>query len=87
MKKQFKVYGMMCTACASHVEHAVLALPFVSSASVSLLTSSLSVEFEGDEEEIFAAVKKAGYRACAIAEGEIAAISTEKNAYMARSAL
>ena len=81
MKKQFKVYGMMCTACASHVEHAVLSLPFVSSASVSLLTSSLCVEFDGNEEEIFAAVKKAGYRACAIAEGEIAAVSTEEKTH------
>ncbi len=79
MKKNYKVYGMMCTACASHVEHAVLALPFVSSASVSLLTSRLTVEFDGDEEEIFSAVKKAGYRAAKVAEGEIStAINEEK---------
>jgi Cu2+-exporting ATPase len=76
MKKSYKVYGMMCTACVLHVEHAVLALPFVTSASVSLLTSGMTVEFDGDEEAILAAVKKAGYRAVPIAENEIATVDT-----------
>ena len=74
MKRSYKVYGMMCTACVLHVEHAVLALPFVTSASVSLLTSGMTVEFDGDEQEILAAVKKAGYRAVPIAENEIATV-------------
>lgn len=70
MKKSYKVYGMMCTACVSHVEHAVSALSFVSSAGVSLLTSSMTVEFDGDENEILTAVKKAGYRAVPMEEGK-----------------
>ncbi|MBP3591261.1 MAG: heavy metal translocating P-type ATPase [Clostridia bacterium] len=69
MKKSYKVYGMMCTACVSHVEHAVSALSFVSSVGVSLLTSSMTVEFEGDESDILTAVKKAGYRAVPMEEG------------------
>lgn len=69
MKKSYKVYGMMCTACSAHVEHAVGALPFVTSVAVSLLTSGMTVEFDGDEQEILAAVKKAGYRAIPMADG------------------
>ena len=70
MKKSYKVYGMMCSACSAHVEHAVSALPFVSSASVSLLTSSMTVIFDGDEAEILSAVQKAGYRAAPMEEGK-----------------
>ena len=83
MKKSYKVYGMMCSACSAHVEHAVSALPFVSSASVSLLTASMTVTFEGDEEEITAAVKKAGYRAVPMEEGEAVTLETsEKTAIL-----
>ena len=78
MKKNYKVYGMMCSACSAHVEHAVSALPFVSSASVSLLTASMTVTFEGDEEEILAAVKKAGYRAVPMEEGQSITIEAEE---------
>lgn len=70
MKKDFKIYGMMCAACAAHVEHAVSMLPSVSFASVSLLTAKMSVEFEGEVAEILAAVKRAGYRAKEIEAGE-----------------
>lgn len=80
MKKNFKVMGMMCTACASHVEHAVSVLPFVKTVSVSLLTGGMTVEYEGDEEEILAAVKKAGYRAVPIKEGETVTLGTEEKA-------
>ena len=76
MKKSYKVYGMMCTACVSHVEHAVSALSFVSSVGVSLLTSSMTVEFEGDESDILTAVKKAGYRAVPMEEGTAVTIQT-----------
>ncbi len=83
MKKSYKIYGMVCTACSAHVEHAVSALSFVSSVSVSLLTSSMTVEFEGDEEKIFSAVKKAGYRAVAIEEGKAATLeASEKTALL-----
>jgi Cu2+-exporting ATPase len=78
MKKSYKVYGMMCTACSAHVEHAVSSLPFVSDAQVSLLTSSMTVTFEGDEEEILSAVKKAGYRAVPMEEGQSITIEAEE---------
>ncbi len=76
MKKNFKVYGMMCAACAAHVEHAVSSLPSVSSVSVSLLTATMTVDSAGEAEEILAAVKRAGYRAAEITEGEKASLES-----------
>lgn len=61
---------MMCSACASHVENAVKALRGVKSAEVSLLTSSMTAEYECTPEEITEAVRRAGYRAELIPEGE-----------------
>ncbi len=78
MKKSYKVYGMMCTACSAHVEHAVSSLPFVSSVGVSFLTSSMTVDFEGDEEEILSAVKRAGYRAAPMEEGKGVTLETSE---------
>ena len=46
MKKKFKVTGMMCTACSVHVENAVRGLIGVKSAEVSLLLSSMTVEYD-----------------------------------------
>lgn len=64
MKKNFKVFGMMCAACAAHVEHAVAAVDGVQSVAVSLLTNSMQVELtEGVEDAILRAVKHAGYSA------------------------
>ena len=76
MKKNYKVYGMMCTACAAHVEHAVSALPFVACAAVSLLTGSMTVDFDGEEADILAAVKKAGYRAVPMEAGKSVTLET-----------
>ena len=70
---------MMCAACVSHVEKAVMQLNGVSECNVSLLTSSMSVRFNEtvlSEKDIISAVKKAGYKA-AVAE-ETATASTEK---------
>lgn len=75
--QKFKVYGMMCAACTAHVENAVKAINSVTSVSVSLLTSSMMVEGEADEESIINAVKRAGYRAEAMAEGEGIALTEQ----------
>ncbi len=61
--KQFNVTGMSCAACQARVEKAVLQVPGVDSCSVSLLTNSMGVEGEADENKIIEAVENAGYGA------------------------
>ena len=67
MKKQkFEITGMTCSACSAHVEKAVNQLPGIKTAAVSLMTNSMSAEYdEGQlsEQDIIAAVEKAGYGA------------------------
>ncbi len=66
MKQRFKVSGMTCSACSAHVEKAVNALECVKTASVSLLTNSMQVEYQEGQEnaaEVIRAVEKAGYGA------------------------
>ena len=64
--QHFSVTGMTCSACSAHVEKAVRAVPGVDTASVSLLTNSMTVQYDpaqtGDD-AICAAVQKAGYGA------------------------
>ncbi len=60
--KQFDVRGMHCAACSARVEKAVNTVPGVEACAVSLLTNSMGVE-GGKEQDIIAAVKKAGYDA------------------------
>lgn len=53
---------MTCSACSAHVEKAVNKLSGVKSVSVSLLSNSMQVEYDGiSEDEICAAVVRAGY--------------------------
>lgn len=69
---------MMCAACASHVENAVRALEGVESVAVSLLTNSMSVDFDPNRltpDSIEHAVHAAGYRAEAMAQGERAELT------------
>lgn len=64
MKKNFNVEGMSCSACSNAVEKAVRSITGVTFVNVSLLSKSMSVEFDESmvsEEQIFSAVKKAGY--------------------------
>lgn len=63
--KKFDVTGMTCAACQAHVEKSVKAVPGVKSVSVSLLTNSMTVDFEAPatEEAIVRAVEKGGYGA------------------------
>lgn len=61
--EQYTVTGMSCAACSARVEKAVNAVPGVESCSVSLLTNSMGVEGTASQQEIIAAVEKAGYGA------------------------
>mgnify|MGYP002606175576 CR=1 FL=1 len=63
MMKKFNVTGMSCAACSSRVEKAVSKVEGVQSCSVSLLTNSMGVEGSASDENIIAAVEKAGYGA------------------------
>ena len=65
MKREFRVRGMSCASCAAHVENAVRGVDGVSSVVVSLLTDSMTVEFDApaDESRIISAVTRAGYGA------------------------
>ncbi len=66
MKQRFDVLGMTCSACSAHVEKAVNKLDGVNKVSVSLLTNSMTVDFDGKTtsvQAIIAAVEKSGYGA------------------------
>ncbi len=66
MKKRFKVTGMTCSACSAHVEKAVSKTEGVRKAAVSLMTNSMTVEYDENTvsaEDIIRAVKDAGYGA------------------------
>ena len=61
--EEYKVTGMSCAACSNHVEKAVAKVPGVENVAVSLLTNSMTVEGSAQEQDIIAAVEKAGYGA------------------------
>ncbi len=66
MKQKFLVTGMSCASCSAHVEKAVSKVPGVISVSVSLLTNSMTVDFDQQKtapEAIIQAVQQAGYGA------------------------
>lgn len=66
MKKKYKIDGMTCSACQSHVEHAVNKLEGIEYCHVNLLANSMDVTFNESQlsdEEIKNAVVKAGYQA------------------------
>ena len=63
--KQYHVTGMTCAACAARVEKAVGRVDGVTACSVSLLTNSMGVEGSVSDQDIIAAVEKAGYGATA----------------------
>ena len=62
-KKKFVITGMTCSACSAHVENSVKKLPGTDKVSVNLLTSTLTLEYDGEDEKIVEAVQKAGYGA------------------------
>ena len=61
--RSYNVSGMSCAACSARVEKAVSSLDGVDSCSVNLLTNSMTVEGKASDENIIAAVEKAGYGA------------------------
>ena len=61
--KQYIVSGMTCASCQNHVEKAVKNVEGVTSATVSLLTNTLTVEGSPDDCAILSAVAEAGYEA------------------------
>jgi Cu2+-exporting ATPase len=66
MKREFKVEGMSCGHCRSHVERALGSVAGVTSATVTLTPPEAVVEFSGPVETMVAGLKKAvadaGYR-------------------------
>ena len=66
MKEKFSVGGMTCSACSAHVEKSVKKLDGVENVAVSLLTNSMTVEYDKtkvNSENIINAVVSAGYSA------------------------
>ena len=66
MKQRFDVTGMTCSACSAHVEKAVSALPGMRQAAVSLLSNSMTAEFDEtvlSADDIIKAVVQSGYGA------------------------
>ena len=65
MNQKFSVTGMTCAACSAHVEKAVKSVAGVKNVSVSLLTHSMTVEFDAPAtaEGICTAVQNGGYGA------------------------
>ncbi len=66
MKQKFNVTGMSCSACAAAVEKSVGKTAGVRSVNVSLLTNSMTVDYDPEKTEesgILKAVERAGYGA------------------------
>lgn len=63
--EKFNVTGMTCAACSAHVEKAVAAVEGVSEVTVSLLTNSMSVQYDApaSAQAMCQAVQTAGYGA------------------------
>lgn len=67
--EQFDVGGMTCAACQAHVTRAVEKLDGVQNVAVNLLSGSMAVDFDDatvTDEQICAAVDRAGYSACPV---------------------
>lgn len=56
MKRKYTLNGLDCPNCAAKIEREVAALPAVSSATVDLMTQSLTVEAAGEEAALTAAI-------------------------------
>lgn len=67
MKKKYKITGMSCTMCASHVKKAALSVQGVKYAEVNLVGEYLVAD-GGDAGRDCRAVKKAGYGAAPFEE-------------------
>lgn len=86
MKQKFKIEGMTCSACQSHVQHAVEKLEGMQSCNVNLLANSMDVDYDEKkltEGQIMTAVSKAGYKA--IVEGKTQQTSPSSNEHKGRT--
>ena len=66
MTEKFNITGMTCSACSAHVEKSVRGVPGVRQVNVSLLTNSMTAEYDEAQakaEDIIAAVESGGYGA------------------------
>ena len=72
MKQKFHITGMTCSACSARVEKVSNALPGMKTASVNLLSNSMTAEYDENlltPEEIITAVEQAGYGASLLQQG------------------
>ncbi len=82
MKKRFRVGGMSCAACSSHVEKSVSQVQGVSSVQVNLLAGSMAVVYDESvcgEKQIIEAVESGGYTASPEGQSESVKTSGEAN--------
>lgn len=66
MKRKFQIEGMTCAACQAHVQNGVEKLDGINSCNVNLLKNYAFVDYDENklnDNDIIAAVKKAGYKA------------------------
>lgn len=87
MKKKYDVIGMTCSACSAHVDKAVRGLDGVDDVNVNLLQNSMTVEFNENkinENQIFEAVDKAGYKAQNIGEKQVSNVQEDENEHKRR---
>lgn len=81
MNQKFNVTGMSCSACSAAVERNVKKLDGVKDVNVSLLTNSMTVEYDDgvtDNDEIIESVVDAGYNAEVFVHGKEEASSDIK---------
>ncbi len=76
--KQYNITGMSCAACSARIERVVNGLDGVNSCSVSLLTNSMTVEGDTDEQTVIDAVTKSGFGASVKGSETQEKILTEK---------
>ena len=82
MKEKFSVTGMSCSACSSAVERSVKSLEGIKSVEVSLLTNSMTAEYDEkivSAEKIISAVEKSGYKAELFSDDKKKLKKTEEN--------
>ncbi len=79
MKERYRISGMTCSACSSHVEKSVNKVEGVEKASVNLLTETMEVTYDEQaigKADIIGAVEHAGYGACLLEQGSSGAETT-----------
>lgn len=82
MDQKFDITGMTCSACSTTVEKSVRKLQGIDNVTVSLLTNTMTVEYNGDEanpDTIITAVKRAGYGAALKSNAKNAGAVTKAN--------